>query len=364
MIAVKRALVLPGIVIFACLTRTTGAGGAENDPTPGLAALPGTPQASSASASRRNAVPLALPTPQQLDDRVRRGVVIVEQRGVPIAIGTVLGRDGRVLTALSGLAGAVAADLRYADGSMAIAQLGRSDKASDLALLVPQSLAWTEGLDASDIDPDGAELRAMLPSGGGRLGPTLAEVRGDVAAHGQKGQPTVRMLDVSVNAPPMAGAPLLDSGGRVVAVLVHACKVIPTFPPASTIGAGERLPLPPPPCVPEALGAPVEAIRSFLAGSASAAAPRLGIRGEPEKQGNVRGVRVVATAPSSPAERAGLRPNTDVIVAVDGQAIDTPERLAESIGRHVAGDTVKLLVLDDSGFRDVPVYLSGGRPGR
>ena len=170
----------------------------------------------------------------------------------------------------------------------------------------------------------------MLPSRGGRLGATPAEVRGDVAAHGEKGQPTVRMLDVSVKAPTMAGAPLLDSGGRVVAILVHACKVIPTFPPASTMGGGEPLPLPPPPCVPETLGAPVAAIRSFLAGPVSPAAPWLGIRGEPELQGSVRGVRVVATAPSSPAERAGLRPSADVIVAVDGQSVDTPERLADS----------------------------------
>ncbi len=290
--------------------------------------------------------------------------MLVEQHGDPIAIGTVLGRDGRVLTALSGLAGAAGVDLRYADGSMVVAQVGRSDKASDLALLVPQSpAAWTEGLDASDIDPDGAELRAMLPSRGGRLVPTPVEVRGDVAAHGEKGQPTVRMLDVSVKAPTMAGAPLLDSGGRVVAVLVHACKVIPTFPPASTMGGGEQLPLPPPPCVPGTLGAPVAAIRSFLAEPVSPAAPWLGIRGEPEEQGRVRGVRVVATASSSPAERAGLRPSADVIVAVEGQPVDTPERLAELIGRHTVGDTIKLLVFSGSGFRDVRVFLSGDRHG-
>jgi S1-C subfamily serine protease len=363
MMPVKRALVLPGIVVLACLTRSAGASGVENAPTRGLPALPGAPRASSADASRQNTGPLASPTPQPVDDRMRRGIVLVEQHGDPIAIGTILGRDGRVLTALSGLAGAAAVDLRYADGSMTLAWVGRSDKASDLALLVPRSPAWTEGLDASDIDPDGAELRAMLPSRGGRLGATPAEVHGDVAAHGEKGQPTVRMLDVSVKAPTMAGAPLLDAGGRVVAVLVHACKVVPTFPPASTMGGGEQLPLPPPPCVPETLGAPVAAIRSFLAGPVSPPAPWLGIRGEPEEHGRPRGVRVVATESSSPAERAGLRPSTDLIVAVDGQPVDTPARLAELIGRHTVGDTVKLLVFSDSGFRNVPVYLSRDRHG-
>ena len=326
----KRALVLPGIVALACLIRSAGASG--------------------------------------IDDRVRRGIVLVEQHGDPIAVGTVLGRDGRVLTALSALAGAAGVDLRYADGSKVVARVERSDRASDLALLAPQSPPWTEGLDASDIDPVGAELRAMLPSRGGPLGATPAAVRGDVAAHGEKGQPTVRMLDVSVEAP-MAGAPLLDSGARVVAVLVHACKVVPTFPPASTMGSGEPLPLPPPPCVPETLGARVAAIRSFLTEPVtrpvSRAAPWLGIRGqaveqgERSEQGSVRGLRVVATASSSPAEKAGLRPSADVIVAVDGQPVDTSARLAELIGRHAVGDTVKLLVFSDSGYRTVPVYLSG-----
>ncbi len=323
----KRALVLLGIVVLACLARSAGAVGA----------------------------------PQPLEDRVRRGIVLVEQRGDPIAIGTVLGHDGRVLTALSALGGAASVDLRYSDGSMVVARVGRSDPASDLALLVPQSPAWTEGLDASDIDPDGAELRAMLPSRGGRLDVAPAGVRGDVAAHGQRGQPTVRMLEVRVKAMAMAGAPLLDAGGRVVAVLVHACTVIPVFPPASVTGGGEPLPLPPPPCVPETLGAPVSAIRTFLAGPVSPAAPRLGIRGEAELRGKVRGVRVVATASSSPAERAGVRPGADVIVAVDGHPVDTPERLAELIGGHTVGDTVTLLVFSDSGFRDVPVHLSANR---
>jgi predicted RNA-binding protein YlqC (UPF0109 family) len=335
---VKRALVLSGIVIVACLTAGAGARAAGSELTPAQ---------------------------QQLAEHVRRGVVFVEQHGAPIAIGTVLGRDGRILTALSGLAGAVDVDIRYADGSTVHAQVGRSDEASDLALLVPQSLGWTEGLEASDISADGADMRAMLPTRGGRLGPTLAEVHGDVAAHGQKGQPTVRMLNVIVKAPPMAGAPVLDSHGRVVAVLVRACKVVPTFAPGAASGPGEPLPLPPPPCVPDTLGAPVEAIRSFLAGSAAPAMPSpstpvLGLRGE-RNEGSVRGVRVVAIAPSSSAERAGLRPNADVIVAVDGQALDTPERLADIIGRHVVGDTVKLLVFSDAVFRDVLVHLSGGR---
>jgi hypothetical protein len=297
-----------------------------------------------------------------LDDRVRRGLVLVEEHGAPVAVGTILGRDGRVLTALSGLAGATRVDLRYGSGSVVHASIGRSDEAADLVLLVPDSPMSVEGLDAGDVNPEGMDLHAMLPAQGGRLVSVSAEVHGDVAAHGQRSLPTVRMLQVLVHAAPLAGAPLLDASGRVVAVLVHACKVVPVFPAAPPRDGEEPLPLPPPPCVPEFMGAPVASIRWFLGEPAPATAPSLGIHGEPAVQANVRGVRVLAVAPSSAAERVGLHPNADVIVAADGRPVDSPEKLAGVIGKHAGGDTVKLLVLSDAGFRDVAVRLPGGRP--
>jgi serine protease Do len=103
------------------------------------------------------------------------------------------------------------------------------------------------------------------------------------------------------------------------------------------------------------LGAPVSTIRSFL--SQAPSAPWLGIRGEPELSGGVHGVRVVAVAPASPAEKASLKPTSDLIVAVDGHPLDTPEKLAEIIAKHSPGDTVKLLVLNNDQFRDVSVAL-------
>ena len=82
---------------------------------------PGAPS----GAARRARRPM---TPQQLYEHVLRGVVALERNGVPMAIGTVLSGDGRVLTALSGLAGADGADVRYADGTVVHAKVGRSDR--------------------------------------------------------------------------------------------------------------------------------------------------------------------------------------------------------------------------------------------
>jgi serine protease Do len=64
----------------------------------------------------------------------------------------------------------------------------------------------------------------------------------------------------------------------------------------------------------------------------------------------------VAVAPSSPAEKAALKPG-DVVVASDGEPIDSPETLGKSIGRHAAGERVKLLVFGGGAFREVAVEL-------
>ena len=323
-------------------------------------------------------------TAQQLYEHVMRGVVALERNGVPMAIGTVLSGDGRVLTALSGLAGGDGADVRYADGTIVHAKVGRSDRASDLALLIPASLKWTEGLMASDVDPAGQDLRAMLPALPGKpanlrthLGPAVAAVKGQVDAHARDGAALLRMLDVDLKGAPVAGAPLLDSTGSVVGVLVRACKGAPPPSPATPDDAnGSWYPTQPPvgspagaasnaaaqACKPVVLGAPVAAIRSFLSHAAAAkeaAAPAawLGIRGEPQRSGNVHGVRVVAVAPSSPAEKAALKSGSDVIVAVDGRPIDTNEKLADLIAKHAPGDSVKLLVFSADQFREVPVAL-------
>ncbi len=312
-------------------------------------------------------------TPQQLYERVRRGVVAIQRNGMPAAVGTVLSGDGRILTALSGLAGAPGADVRYADGTTVHAKVERTDPALDLALLIPEPNRWRDGLSASEVSPAGQDIRAMLPVGGAHLGPAAAVLRGRADAHARNGDALLPMLSVDVQGPLVAGAPLLDAMGRVVAVLVRECRGAATTGPASSSAKS---------CAAVVVGAPVSAIRSFLAPLASAeppvaaaapapapspspapaaaAAPWLGVRVE-VASGAVQGVRVSAVAPSSPAESAGLTASRDVIVAVDGQPIAEPAALGTAIAKHAPGDTVKLLVLGDGVFREVPVVLRAAR---
>ncbi len=301
-----------------------------NEPTPPPAAL-----------SNLGAAGAPASTPPDAE-RLRRGVVAIEVQGRPVAIGTVLANDGRVLTALSGLGTAETVLLRYADGATTPAKIGHKDPDWDLALLVPQSTRWKEGLTASDIEPNATDLRLLLPLRG-KLGPIPVALKGRTDARSRAGTPLLNTLDLDMKgALAVPGAPVLDSRGGAVGLLVRACQ-------AKSATA----------CVPVSVAAPVSAIRTFLMRTpATAVAPQpwLGLRGAPGQAGSIKGVRVLDLAAQSPAEKAGLRAG-DIIVGVDGAPVDTPELLAEAVGRKAIGDTAKLLVFDGAKFRDAALVL-------
>ena len=63
-----------------------------------------------------------------------------------------------------------------------------------------------------------------------------------------------------------------------------------------------------------------------------------------------------AVVPGSPAEDAGLAEG-DIVVAVDGDAVDQEHDLSTRILPHVPGDTVTLSVVRDGGTLEIPVTL-------
>jgi serine protease Do len=357
MVAVKHAL-----LAFGATTSLVLAAPQALAQPPGLPPLPGQGAANAgpAAGSPNDSAPPGAVTPQQLYEHVRRGVVAIQRNGVPAAVGTVLSGDGRILTALSALGGSEGADVRYADGTSVHAKVERSDKTLDLALLLPEPNQWKDGLTASELNPAGADIRAMLPGRNAHFGPATASLKGREDAHARTGEPLLRMLDVDVQGPPLAGAPLLDASGAVLGVLVHACKGVPAAAAADAFKGA---------CQAVVLGEPVAAIRQFLSPLAAsvsaapqpatpaAAAPWLGVRVEPQSSGDVHGVRVSGVAPSSPAEKAGLKPGTDILVAVDGEPISAPEGLAAAIAKHAPGDTLKVLAFGGGSFRQLAIVL-------
>lgn len=284
-------------------------------------------------------------------ERARQGVVVLERGGKVIGVGSVLDGDGRILTALSALSHGNAIDARYADGSVARVKVGHSDRAWDLALLVPQNSRWRKGLKASRKEAlaAGTNLRAFGLVGEKALAVTRTIVKGQSTLLGGDSELLRDAIELASQFKPTEiGTPIVNDAGEVVAIVARACA------PSSG-----------PNCIPLPFGVPVSAVKAFLRtvpANAVPPAPWLGIQGIAEDAGPVRGVRVSSIHPKSPAAAAGLKAgasaaDADVVVAVNGLPVSTPEALSDAINRHAVGDSVELLLFGTGKFRQVSLVL-------
>lgn len=306
-----------------------------------LAQLPGTTAWADAPAAKPAATPAAPP------DLRAVAQVTIEQQGRMVAVGVVLGGDGRILSSLRlldaggrkvpGVLSSPDVSVHYADGFKVRARVMHTDAEAGLALVVPLEGRRTQGVKPSTEAPVGAGAGARVLRAGKET--SLSLVAGAVPF--LKAEPAAEDLK--------AGTPVFDGSGAVLAITVRQC------PPDEAAPAA---------VCPSAF-VPVSYIRGFLKKTppgATIPSAWLGIGGEALDTGAVRGVRVIAVAPNSPASAAGLSAaaeadKTDVILSVDGEAVATPEALGAKIGAHGVGDKAKLLVFRGNRLRDVVVVL-------
>jgi serine protease Do len=255
--------------------------------------------------------PDAIPkTPDSLLAKAREGIVLLERAGKVIGVGSVLSGDGRILTALSPLGHGNNIDARFADGSVSQVKLGHSDRVWDMALLIPQNARWKKGLKASRLSATkvGTQLRTFSTVGAKEVAPARTIVKGRTTLVGGDSELLQDALELASRFKPTdVGSPIIDDNGDV-------------------------------------------------------AAPWLGIQGVADDVGPVRGVRLIGVHPKSPAAAAGLRGGADkaaadVVFAVDGSPVTTPEALAEAINQHAVGDSVQLLLFGGGKFRQVSLAL-------
>ncbi len=321
---------------------------------PPLAATPGTlaPAAPIATPPAPGATPPAkpevkLPPPKTPLEAALQGVVMIERAGRPLAIGTLLNGDGRILTALSPLTHGNLLDARYPDGRVAHLRLSYADRAWDLALLTPEGDARHAGLKASrDTEPAaGSKLHAVTYARDKALGAMDQTVK---ARSVLRGGDSVELADAielgSSPKPNDIGAPLVNDKGEVVAIVARACS------PNDKVG-----------CTLAAYGAPVSAIRGFLRGVPMRHGPWVGLEAIAFDAGIARGVRVAAVAPDGPAASAGLHAGppgvADVVLAVDGTPVSSAEAFADAVENHAPGAPIRLLVLSDGRYREVGVVV-------
>jgi serine protease Do len=306
---------------------------------------------------RKGAPPVATPKGDakdakkelSLEERAVRGVVTVERSGQALGLGAVLMGDGRIITALSPLGPGNDLDARFADGTTVRVKLGHHDRAWDLALLVPQTGRWQEGLGASSREPvrQDASIRSFSASKA-KISAVPITLRSHRSLLGGDDKPIENAIEIGSRISPLdLGSPIIDEEGRVVAILGRGCAPSENRP-----------------CTPVAFGAPIAAIKNFLRTVPPTAVPPaawLGIQGVAENTGVAKGVRVLGVHPQSPAEEAkikgGDRSESDVILAVDSVPVTTPESLADAIRAHGVGEKVPITLLSQGKYREVVVVL-------
>ncbi|MGR8932520.1 MAG: S1C family serine protease, partial [Gammaproteobacteria bacterium] len=164
--------------------------------------------------------------------------------------------------------------------------------------------------------------------------------------------------DAAIN-PGNSGGPLLDSAGRLIGINTAIYS-----PSGASAGIGFAVPVD-----------TVMKVVPELIKNGRYIRPALGI--EIDQQLNerltamlgIQGVVILRVQPGSAAakagltgaviERAGITPS-DIIVAVDGKAIDSIPALLGLLDDHQVGDVVKLTILRDGQTKEIAVTLQPG----
>lgn len=293
--------------------------------------------------------PRTISAPTNAVEGARHAIVVLEQGGRPLSLGFVLADDGRILTALSPLGRETAVDIRYADGARGRAHLEHSDRAWDLALLAPERAHRTPGLAAAESPANVKSRLSAFTASARRLRAIPVLMRGRTTFLGKETRRNEALELAGSLGESDLGTPILDETGAVVALATRGCLLVDG-------GRGEA-------CLPVPVGAPVAVLRRFLstAPTPPPPAPWLGAQVVPDATPYARGLRIQAVQPESPAHEARLRggpkEQADLVVAVDGVPVATPEALSEAIRRRAVGDVVTFLVLGAGQFREVPVVL-------
>ena len=311
---------------------------ASSVPTPSSiyrADAPGVVTVTDAATTTTPANPFVPPTQQK-----------VEQLGS----GFVIDSQGHIVTNDHVVAGGSDIRVSFGNDRRYPAKVVGADPATDVAVLqvqAPRSLLHPLAFSTSSgVQPGDPVYAIGNPFGLDRTmtAGIVSAVGRDIQAPDGRTIPNAVQTDTAINHG-NSGGPLLDVSGHVIGVTSQ----IEGGTVDANVGVGFAVP-----------ADTARSVAQQLIAHGTAAHAWLGV----QVRSDSSGAAVAKVSSGSPAAKAGLEGGRrDVIVAVDGHAIDTPAELASAVAAHKPGDRITLHVVRNGTGRDVPITL-GNLPAK
>ncbi len=293
------------------------------------------------------------------------GVVPEEGQGT----GFILDKEGHILTNYHVIANARQVEVTLYNRKTYRADLIGGDRAHDLAViqihgpdLTPATLGDSRGLQV------GQKVFAI----GNPFGLSGTMTRGIVSSIRSVQEPGGNLIDEAIQTdaainPGNSGGPLLNSRAEVIGINTIIASSV-----GQSAGIGFAIPI-----------NSAKAVLSDLVTLGRVRRPALGVRTVPigpELAAQLGlpsdyGLLIVQVVRGSAAEQAGLKAGTeraylgnvpimiggDLIVAIDGQAVEDQQDLVHIMNNHRAGDQVTVTIFRGKGKMDVRVTLGEAR---
>ena len=283
--------------------------------------------------------------------------------------GFVIDKDGHILTNYHVIADARQVEVTLHNRKKYKATIVGTDKSHDLAIVqikAPDLQPMTLG-DSTNLQV-GQKVYAI----GNPFGLAGTLTRGIVSSIRQVQEPDGLVIEEAIQTdaainPGNSGGPLLNWHGQVIGINTMIASSV-----GQSAGIGFAIPI-----------NTAKAVVNDLVTLGRVRRPALGVRTipiDPEIANELSlaadyGLLIVQAVPGGSADRAGLRGGTeraylgnipimiggDLIVAIDGEKIESQQTLAQIMNKHRAGDTVKVTIFRGKKQLEVSVVLGEAR---
>jgi S1-C subfamily serine protease len=283
--------------------------------------------------------------------------------------GFVIDKEGHILTNYHVIEDARQVEVTLHNRKKYKATIVGTDKSHDLAIVQ---------IKASDLQPmilgDSTNLQVgqKVYAIGNPFGLAGTLTRGIVSSIRQVQEPDGLVIEEAIQTdaainPGNSGGPLLNWHGEVIGINTMIASSV-----GQSAGIGFAIPI-----------NTAKAVVNDLVTLGRVRRPALGIRTipiDPEVANELGlaadyGLLVVQAVPGGSADRAGLRGGSDraylgntpimiggdLIVAIDGEKVESQQILAQIMNKHRAGDTVKVTIFRGKKQLEVPVVLGEAR---